>query len=301
MGMNNEYAANVASYLIKTGQVPDFLYVFFPELDQALHRDGPSHMKKVIEVDQQINGIMQNYGSLDEALRKAIFIVAGDSGVSQVQPRGDNPVIKLTELFQNYNLNTPGELVTEQTDLILAANERMTYVYNANGKYSNRNIADRLSTEKRIDMIAWRENGWIKVIKGNTLKEMRYQPNGTLTDPYNQKWTLEGSVEVLDLTWNQAQNTVDYGDYPDALQRLSAALNSHDGEYFVVTSKPGFEFIDKSNPAHQGGGAHGSLHKSDSLFPVLIAGTEHRPRSHRIVDLKSYLLELISHENTKRQ
>ncbi|CAN7373159.1 alkaline phosphatase family protein [Paenibacillus sp. LjRoot153] len=296
MGMNNEYAANVASYLIQTGQVPDFLYVYFPELDQALHRDGPSHMKKLIEVDQQIKGIMQNYGSLDEALRKAIFIVAGDSGVSQVQQRRENPVIKLTELFQNYNLNNPGDPVTDQTDLILAANETMAYVYNANGKYSNRTIADRLSTDKRIDLISWRENGWINVIKGNNLKEMRYKPIGIITDPYLQKWTLEGSVEVLDLNWNHARNTVDYGDYPDALQRLSSALNSHDGEYFVITSKPGFEFIDKSNPAHQGGGAHGSLHKSDSLIPVLIGGTEHRPRSQRIVDFKSYLLELIGHE-----
>jgi hypothetical protein len=293
MGMNNKYAADVASYLIQTGQVPDFLYVYLPELDQALHRNGPSHMEKLKEVDQQINGIMQNYGSLDEALHKAVFIVIGDSGVSQVRQRGENPVIKLTELFKDYQLNNPGDPVTDQTDLILAANETMAYVYNANNKYSNRNIADRLSADERIDLISWRENGWIHVLKGGNRKEMRYQQEGTIIDPYHQKWTLENDLEVLDLKWDKARKTVNYGDYPDALQRLFSALHSHEGEYFVITSKPGYEFVDKSNPAHQGGGAHGSLHISESLIPLLIGGTEQKPRSQRIVDFKSFLLELV--------
>ncbi|WCR28598.1 hypothetical protein L3476_07630 [Paenibacillus thiaminolyticus] len=55
--------------------------------------------------------------------------------------------------------------------------------------------------------------------------------------------------------------TVRYGHYPDGLRRLSAALHSHEGEFLVVTAKPGYELADRSSPTHKGGGGAWSAAK----------------------------------------
>jgi hypothetical protein len=89
-------------------------------------------------------------------------------------------------------------------------------------------------------------------------------------------------------------HTLKYGEYPDVLKRLSGALNSHRGEFLVVTAKPGYEFADRSSPTHKGGGGHGSIRKAESLVPLLIGGTSQKPASLRIVDLKAYLLDLLT-------
>ena len=85
-----------------------------------------------------------------------------------------------------------------------------------------------------------------------------------------------------------------YGKYPDALARLYGAMHSHPGRYVIVTVQPGYELITESSPTHIGGGAHGSLHAVDSLVPLLVTGTDSRPKSLRIVDLKEWVLRLVN-------
>ncbi|MOA44277.1 hypothetical protein D3C78_1665280 [compost metagenome] len=91
-----------------------------------------------------------------------------------------------------------------------------------------------------------------------------------------------------------AHHELSYGQYPDALQRLYAALHSHDGEYLIVTSKPGYELADKSSPTHTGGGGHGALGQAESLVPLIISGTDQKPQHLRIIDLKAFLLKLLT-------
>ena len=55
LGINNKYAINAVNYLIQADKLPDFLYVYLPDLDQKLHKHGPSELKGVIKVDQQPN------------------------------------------------------------------------------------------------------------------------------------------------------------------------------------------------------------------------------------------------------
>ena len=95
----------------------------------------------------------------------------------------------------------------------------------------------------------------------------------------------------MDLSINK-QNGINYGDYPDALARLYGALHSHAGRYIIVDAKPGYEFVGKNSPNHAGGAAHGSLHKVDSEVPLIIAGTDQKPKNHRLVDFKDWLVEL---------
>ena len=296
MGLNNAFAADTASYLIKQDQVPNLLLIYLPELDLALHKDGPSHEKKLTELDQQLKQMMMSYGSLDKALEQAVFVVMGDSGVSQVKPSEQQPVIDLPSLLKGYRILKPGDMVQPDTDLALAVNETMCYVYNLHPKNNSLpDIVNLLSGEDRMDLIAWKEGPWVYVRTAGTAQMMRYQPGKDLFDPYGQGWKIEQDERVMDLRINRDQQpTLRYGKYPDGLMRLYAALHSHEGEYLVLTAKMGQEFAGLSTVTHKGGGAHGSLHQTESLVPVLIGGTNQQPKHQRIVDLKDYFLQLVT-------
>ncbi|WP_339063818.1 hypothetical protein [Tepidibacillus marianensis] len=67
---------------------------------------------------------------------------------------------------------------------------------------------------------------------------------------------------------------------------MLGSLHSHTGNYLIVTAKPGYELIGGDSPVHIGGGGHGSLDKTDSMIPLLILGTNERPRYLRIEDIK---------------
>ncbi|AJS59904.1 alkaline phosphatase family protein [Paenibacillus sp. IHBB 10380] len=299
-GLNNTYSVETVKYLMKKNQLPDFLYVYLPDLDQKLHKKGPSDLNGVKEVDRQLHSLLQTFGSPEEALSKAIFIIAGDSGMTQILPVEENPVIDLPSFFKDYHVLRPGETVSQETDIILAVNETMAYVYKLQTDKSLRDIANLLIVDPRIDFISWKEKDWIYAVQGKTAKELKFKANGKIIDPYQQKWRVEQDFEVLDLKVNLKNHSLDYGQYPDALQRLSGALNSHPGEYLVVTAKPGYELADRSSPTHKGGGGHGSLRQEESLIPLIISGTDQKPQYLRIIDLKSFLLKLLIKKNEQQ-
>ncbi|SES42007.1 hypothetical protein [Psychrobacillus sp. OK032] len=78
------------------------------------------------------------------------------------------------------------------------------------------------------------------------------------------------------------------------------ALHSHEGRFIIVDAKPQYEFIEKHSHDHAGGGAHGSLHKIDSLVPLIITGTQEKPEYNRLVDFKEWILRLTNELPTKR-
>lgn len=296
MGLNNRYSIEAAKYLINTGKLPDFLYVYLPDLDRQLHKNGPFDLKGVKELDGQLLSLLQAFGTPEEALQKAIIMIVGDSGMSQLLPTHQNPVIDLPVLLQDLNVLRPGETVTDRTDIVLAVNETMAYIYPLKTDPPLSKLAEQLKSDPRIDIIAWKEGDWVRIMQGTTAKQMKYKRGGHLTDPYNQKWTIEQSYDVLDITVNPGNRTVQYGQYPDALQRLLSALNSHRGPFLVVTAKQGYELADRSSPTHKGGGGHGSFHQTESLVPLIICGTEQKPKYLRLVDLKPYLLHLLQND-----
>ncbi|AOZ90852.1 alkaline phosphatase family protein [Paenibacillus crassostreae] len=293
LGLNNRYSIETVKYLIHANKLPDFLYVYLPDLDHQIHKKGPSDLKGVKEMDKQLQSLLQSFGSPEEALKKATFIVVGDSGMTQILPAEENPLIELSSFFNDYKVLRDGESVTEETEIVLALNETMAYVYKLKAD-KLKDIAYLLKADPRIDIIAWKEKKWMYAIQGNTSKELKFKVNGKLIDPYQQKWTIKQDAEVLDLKINAQQQTVSYGKYPDVLQRLYGALHSHDGEFLIVTAKRGFELADRNSPTHKGGGGHGSIGKTESLVPLIISGTEQKPQYLRIIDLKSFLLKLLT-------
>ncbi|CAM4222638.1 alkaline phosphatase family protein [Paenibacillus alkaliterrae] len=296
MGFNNEYTVETVKYLIQNNKLPDFLFAYLPDLDQEIHKKGPSELDAVIKVDQQLQSLLHAFGSPEEALNKATIVIVGDSGMSQILPAGKKPVIDLTKILNNYRLLQPGAAATRETDIVLAVNETMAYVYKLNTNESISDIANVLKAEARIDFISWKEDGWIHVVQAGTSQQLKYKPNGPISDSYGQSWTIEQHPEVLDLRINQNKKTLEYGEYPDGLRRLYGAFHSHEGDFLIVTAKKGYELVGHSSPTHRGGGGHGALHQTESLIPLIISGTDEKPGYRRIVDIKSYLLQLLTND-----
>ena len=293
-GMTNEYAVEATKYLIWNDRLPDFLYVYFPDLDMRVHRKGPADLEGVIRTDRQLQALLQAFGSREEALKKAVIIVSGDNGMAPVLPARQGAVIDLERSLKGYDILKPGTAVTDRTELVVAVNDRMAYVYKLKPRASIGQIAQRLKADPRIDILAWQDKGWIRVVRGGTPGEFAFRPKGRMTDRYRQAWTLDKEPAVLDIKTDNRKHTLEYGQYPDALRRLSAALHSHPGEFLVVTAKPGYELAFGGSPTHEGGAGHGALGQEESLVPLLIGGTDRKPESLRIVDLKRYLLQLLS-------
>ncbi|WP_454191163.1 alkaline phosphatase family protein [Paenibacillus sp. Marseille-Q7038] len=296
LGLNNQYSMEAVKYLIKENKLPDFLFVYLPDLDQKIHKKGPQERSGVEEVDEQLESLLQQFGSREEALNKVVFMVAGDSGMTSLYSSQNDSVVDLPSLLKGYSVLRQGESVTDETDIVLAVNETMAYVYKLNKENSLRDIANVLTSDPRIDVVSWKENDWIYALQGESRKEIKFKPNGKMVDTYQQKWTVEQELDVLDLKQNTKNQRLDYGKYPDVLGRLSGALHSHQGEFLVVTAKPGYELADRSSPTHEGGGGHGSLHEKESLVPLIICGTNEKPQYLRIIDLKPFFLKLLTKE-----
>lgn len=301
MGIHNDFAIEAVKYLVQSNKLPDFLFVYLPDLDRELHKKGPTGLRGVKELDQQLQSVLQTFGSPENALQDAIFIIAGDSGMTRILPADQNPVIDLSSLLGDAQIMRPGDAVSKETELILAVNETMAYVYSLKTDRSLRDTANLLKDDPRIDFISWKEKEWNYAIQGSTGKQIKFKSGGNLTDVYNQSWTVEQNEEVLDLSLNKAEHALKYDEYPDVLKRLSSALRSHQGEFLVVTAKPGYEFTSGSSPTHKGGGGHGSIRKKESLVPLIISGTDQKPEYLRIVDLKDYLLNLLIKKDLKQE
>ncbi|WP_346775346.1 alkaline phosphatase family protein [Bacillus sp. RO2] len=168
----------------------------------------------------------------------------------------------------------------------------MSYVYTLDKQnLSIDELVQTVQNEERIDVIAWKKGSYIVVRAGKEEGELRFRKGGPFIDSYNQSWNLEGNLNLLDLTIRD--NEVHYGDYPDALERLYSSLYSHQGNFIVVSAKPGYEFIGEGSPTHVGGASHGGLHKQDSLIPLIVTGTNSQPSYLRIKEIKEWILSLI--------
>ena len=152
--------------------------------------------------------------------------------MTQLLPANQRSVIDMPAMLRGISVLKPGEEVRAETEVALAVNETMAYVYNFKPSRSLRSLAEILSKDDRIDFVAWKENEWIHVLQGSTLKELRYKAKGNLIDRYKQTWTVKQDAKVLDLTLNADHRTLKYGQYPDVLERLFGSLNSHKGKFW---------------------------------------------------------------------
>ncbi|WP_316569009.1 alkaline phosphatase family protein [Neobacillus sp. YIM B06451] len=292
-GVNDSSSVQQFSHLVKENKLPPFTIVYLPDLDQRIHKYGRLDRVGIEKADKQLQKILGLFGDWEKALELNQWIIMGDNGQAWVHSNRNHAVIDLRKLLSPYKIMRLRKGPRTGDQIALAVNDRMAYIYTLNEeKELIEDIAMLLTGDNRVDVIAWKNGRQIKVRSGGIGGEIRFQPGGVLQDQYGQLWELEGNMEILDLSVKD--NRVQYGLYPDALARLYSCLHSHEGEFLAVSARPGHEFAGEGSPVHLGGAGHGGLHEQDSLVPLIVSGTESLPEHMRIVDLKRWVLSLIT-------
>ncbi|WP_404443252.1 alkaline phosphatase family protein [Sutcliffiella horikoshii] len=291
-GFNNSFSVQELTHLIETDQLPAFTIVYFPELDQRVHKNGRMDIQGIEKVDRHLQKLLNIYDTWEEAIQHNIWITIGDNGQAWIDSNRKIALIDLRELFGEYNIMKLKKGVQSHDQIVLAVNERMSYVYTLDKeKLSMDELVHVAKNEERIDVIAWKKGSYIEVKAGKEEGELRFRKGGPLIDSYNQSWDIEGNLNLLDMTVKG--KSIHYGDYPDALERLYSSLYSHQGDFIIVSAKPGYEFIGEGSPTHVGGASHGGLHKQDSLVPLVVTGTNSQPSYLRMKEIKEWVLSLI--------
>lgn len=292
-GFNNSFSVQELSYLINNDRLPPFTIVYFPELDQSVHKHGRMDVQGIEKVDQHLQKILSVYNSWEEALQNNIWITIGDNGQAWIDSNRKEALIDLRKILGSYRIMKLRKGLQLEDQIVLAVNERMSYIYTLDtNTLPIPKLVQELENDKRIDVIAWKEGASIKVKSGEKKGELHYRKGGEFIDTYNQTWFIEGDYELIDITVNG--NQILYGDYPDALARIHSSLYSHEGNFIIVSAKPGFEFIGEGSPTHIGGASHGGLHQQDSLVPLIVTGTKVLPSYLRLINLKEWILSLIN-------
>lgn len=294
LGFNDASTAKELKHLIQNDKLPSFTLAYFPDLDQRVHENGPMDLKGIEQVDEQLQLILNEYSSWEEAIENMTLVVYGDSGQVAIGNDEAESLINLRTLLETYQISKLGEAIQTEDQIVLGVNSRMAYIYLLDEKITYTEMASHLIKDSRIGFIAWKDNKGNHVLSRESDSILTFQPNGKYRDQYDQVWNIRGDFSILDLSVT-GHNNIEYGHYPDALARLYGALHSHKGRYLIVDAKPSYEFIGEHSPTHLGGGGHGSLHEEDSLTPMIIAGTDTAPKQKRVVDFKEWILELTNH------
>ncbi|KRE29680.1 alkaline phosphatase family protein [Paenibacillus sp. Soil522] len=291
-GMNDEFSAQDTAFLINQKKLPNVTITYFPENDNLVHRKGTAQLDGIKKADQALQVVLNAFGSWEQAVKNATWIVMGDSAQSAVYDDRQAATIEIRPLLNRYRIAKLNQAVRTEDQIVISTNERMAYVYAVDANVQLADVVKLLQNEDKLDIIAMKDDKNVRVTAGKNGNMFSYRPGGNYIDEYGQSWSLSGEPGLVDITLNN--NRIKYGMYPDVLARLFGAMHSHEGRYIVITVKPGYELVGESSPTHIGGGAHGSLHEKDSLVPLIISGTNTRPKTLRIVDIKDWILQLVN-------
>lgn len=284
-GARDGYSACCAAELVKAGDF-DFLLLSLPDNDSYCHRHGPeASVDSIAKVDRRLAKLVEAAGGLDAFLAQHALIVVGDHAQTPVR-RG----LPLAELLgREWTVLQPSESRPERAQLAVSPGGRAAHVYLLPGegpRAEHGEVGLRLAETEGIDLVCRLEDAdgapprrsgtgmpaadgvWAVVERGG--ERLRFRPGDAVADPRGGHWDLEGEPAVLKAA---VEDGVLRGDeYPDPLARVFAALTAPHAGDFVVSLAPGYETVDWGGVSHVGGGGHGSLHRGDSLVPLLFVG-----------------------------
>jgi hypothetical protein len=284
-GNRDSYAACCAAALARDGGF-DFLLLSLPDNDNHSHRHGPeASVDSIARADECFATLVEAAGGLDRFLDEHAVILVADHSHSEVD-RG----LPLADLLgQEWSVLKPSEDRPDQAQLAVSPTGRAAHVYllPANGDTADhREVSESLASTEGIDLVCRLEGGdgaqlprldtgapsgeqvWAVVERAGG--RLRFRPGGPVADLRGGAWEVEGDHAAL------AAEVVDgrlrSGEYPDPLARVFAALTAPHAGDMIVSLSSGYEALDWGGTSHAGGGSHGSLHRDDSLGPLLFCG-----------------------------
>lgn len=289
-GVNDFFSAKAAQWLIRKGKQSRCTFLYFPDTDGYAHRHTPLGTSEIlVKVDKKIQNILNSFGSWEEALQKNVIFVSGDHSQSLV---GKSPedLINLPKILGAYSQLAMKKTPPNEEELVLCPNERMAFIYFLKDKERlHREIREILVKDARLAQICWQiEPGLYRVAQGGTGEILTFSRGGPYKDLYGHQWYFNGNLGTVDGTLKG--DVLHFDDYPDAFTRIASLLDAQHCGDLVLSARLGCEFEGEAAPTHAGRGSHGSLHKEDSLVPLIVAGTKKKLVNPRIVDFVPFIL-----------
>jgi hypothetical protein len=240
-------------------------------------------------LDSRLQELFDAWGGVERVLQDACVMLTADHSHSDVMGNSRADIV-LDDVLAGLQCAAPGDGWSDGDDLMLCPNMRAAEVYlREKPVESGGEIRRVLMADPRIDQVIWREpeprgRFHVETTDRGVLRFRQASADG-VKDPFGARWTLEGDLEALDLSLDG--DRLEYGCYPNALERIAHGVDDRHPGRFWLTARVGYEFQVPGQQVHHGAGSHGSLHALDSVVPLLVAGDpEDRPlpRLPRIVD-----------------
>lgn len=292
-GVRDRHSACVSAYMIEH-DLFDFLLLSFPDNDWHSHKRGPdAQLTSIAAADVQLARVFEAAGGIDGFLAEHALIVMADHSQALVTGTIDlqRELADLGVLQPEGGLlaGLTGALVREreagageaEPHIAVCPSQRsaMVYALRLDERDAMRaSVVARAASIEGVDLIAWLQRDASEqpieaVLRSPARGELRFAPGGDLRDGRGGRWRLEGELAVLGASVGPG-NVLAMPDYPDALARVWAALMCPTSGEVLLSAAPGYEFVDWGGAAHLGGGSHGSLHRCDSLAPLLLCGVD---------------------------
>jgi type I phosphodiesterase/nucleotide pyrophosphatase len=265
-GARDAHAGCVGAYLVEH-DLFDFLLLSLPDNDTHSHRRGPDAQgESAVEADRQIGRLMEAAGGVDAFLDQHAMVVLADHAHSLVEER-----VNLLEVFAGHDVLHPDDPQPERARIALSPGQRCAMVYALDPDAREDAVAEALEAldgVDGVDLTMTLEDG--RAVIRSPRGELRFAPGGRAADARGERWTLDGQLGAL--SGAASKGVFASEDYPDALARAWSALTCPTAGDVLVSAAPGFEFVDWGGADHVGGGSHGSLHRGDSLGPLMWCG-----------------------------
>ena len=282
-GINDEYAARIGAMLVGERSAP-FNLVYFFKGDSIAHHHGLEAQRQWLQTaDGHVGRIFAAAGGVERLLEDYAVLALSDHGHAPLLAgRRHVDLRRIPDLKVSSGIKAR---FGKNADAVVVPNGRSALLYLSDGVRQKR-VAKSLVGRRGVDVAAWSEAGWAKVLSSEY--GLRFRPGDGPRDSFGRPWELEGDPGALDLDVSGAD--LGYGDYPDALERLWGCLHTPRCGDVVLSATPGYTFGEVSGGYHKASD-HGSLHAEDSNVFVLAGGFERgEPAPRRITDVAPMLL-----------
>jgi Type I phosphodiesterase / nucleotide pyrophosphatase len=284
-GSRDGYSACCAAEMTREDAF-DFLLFSLADNDNYSHRHGPeASVESIAKADGCFAELVEAAGGLDTFLDEHAVILVADHAQTPVE-RG----LPLAELLgREWSVLAPSEERPESAQLAVSPTGRAAHVYllpTEDAPAAHDEVRRRLTRTEGVDLVCWleapsgaplerREMGLpassaVVAAVERSGEQLRFTPGRSVQDLRGGGWDLRGEPGVLAARLQAGRLRSE--EYPDPLARVFSGLTSPHAGDFIVSLAPGYEAVDWGGTSHAGGGSHGSLHRGDSLGPLLFVG-----------------------------
>ena len=303
-GMDDASTGSMLRDLFAEGTLPEFTVAYFADNDYRSHEVGPHAALDVIEgVDRMLGEAFEAGGGIDRLLDDVCVIITSDHGHCDILGDRARAVIRLDEVLASYRHADLASAWKERDQIMICPNMRaaQVYLHHPTPELVERVARDVLA-DARVDQIFFKsalssdDRPGYTALSAHGRLEFAHaaasRPDGT--DAFGGAWTWRGDPAVLDFQVEGGE--IEFGQYPNAFERVAGVLELEQSGELWVTAKPGCEFEVPGGKAHVAGASHGALHALDSYSPVIVAGGGARrtlPRDFRSIDLAPLCMDLM--------